>query len=98
MHLVFSYGTLQQTTIQLDLYGTTLEGITDQLKDYELLNNVVYGKYPAVRKALNQVVKGTVFNLTTQQLQITDQYEGEAYKRKMLQLNSGIKAWVYIEN
>ena len=98
MHLVFSYGTLQQTTIQLDLYGTTLEGITDQLKDYELLNNVVYGKYPVVRKALNQVVKGTVFNLTTQQLQITDQYEGEAYKRIMLQLNSGIKAWVYIEN
>ncbi len=105
---LFSYGTLQYKNVQLENYGRVLEGETDTLSGYELL--MIEITDPEVVKVSgathhpmlkysgrsNDVVKGTVFELSAAELEQTDAYEVDDYKRVEVQLQSGKKAWVYI--
>ncbi len=43
-------------------------------------------------------LNGACYTLAFQELLDTDTYEGEAYKRILVTLASGKKAWVYVEN
>ena len=41
-------------------------------------------------------VEGTVFKVTQSELERSDAYEPDGYKRVLVQLQSGLKAWVYL--
>ncbi|MDE4957462.1 gamma-glutamylcyclotransferase, partial [Francisella tularensis subsp. holarctica] len=42
-------------------------------------------------------VHGTVFELTTNEIKLSDKYEVDIYVRKKVTLNSGNSDWIYTE-
>lgn len=106
---LFSYGTLQRRDVQLATYGRPLEGEADALIGYRL--EVLPDRDPnAVRISGTKThlvvrrtgdpadrVPGVVLLLTADELTATDQYEGTDYGRAELVLESGRRAFVYVE-
>lgn len=97
---IFAYGTLQDLNIQMRLFGKKLTGEADVLIGYRLSDKKIMGKYKVIREtgAQEDRLKGVNYTLDFQELLITDTYEGEAYKRILVTLASGKKAWVYVVN
>jgi gamma-glutamylcyclotransferase (GGCT)/AIG2-like uncharacterized protein YtfP len=101
---LFSYGTLQREDIQLDLFQRVLEGDPDRLAGYAktAINLATgdgrYAQYPAIYPTgdLNDVVDGMRYQLTEDELQQADEYEGESYQRMEVILDSTKLAWVYV--
>jgi hypothetical protein len=106
---LFSYGTLQLREVQLANYGRPLDGSPDALLGYRL--EVLPDRDPnAVRISGTKThmvvrptgdpadrVPGVIFMLTSAELGATDRYEGSDYSRAELTLESGRRAFVYIE-
>ncbi|MEC7783124.1 MAG: gamma-glutamylcyclotransferase family protein [Bacteroidota bacterium] len=100
---VFSYGTLQNPEVQMELYQRVLEGQSERLSGYvlESINlpdsSFNYITYPIAKPTGNpqDSVEGFVFYLSEHELKITDTYESEAYARVQIKLDSGIEAIVY---
>jgi hypothetical protein len=106
---LFSYGTLQRRDVQLATYGRPLDGEPDALLGYRL--EVLPDRDPdAVRISGTKThmvvrrtgdssdrVAGVVFLLTAEELAATDKYEGSDYDRIELTLESGRRAFVYVE-
>ena len=105
---LFSYGTLQEEAIQLATFGRRLEGEPDALAGHGL--TAVPIRDPAVvaesgathyRNAQftgveSDLVEGTVFAVTREELERSDAYEADAdYERVIVRLRSGRDAWVY---
>ena len=109
MPLLFSYGTLQQENVQLANFGRVLEGRPDELVGYarELIridNPDVTAKsgrshHPIVVHTGwgEDRVKGTVYEITDDDLDSADAYEVDAYRRVLAPLASGLRAWVYVD-
>jgi gamma-glutamylcyclotransferase (GGCT)/AIG2-like uncharacterized protein YtfP len=109
MPLLFSYGTLQQSNVQLATFGRELTGTKDSLVGYEQSMHAIQdaevvktsGKthHPIVKPAAESsaLVPGTVFEITDEELAQADRYEVADYKRVMAPLASGGSAWVYID-
>lgn len=105
---LFSYGTLQNESVQLENYGRKLDGKPDKLIGYELsmieitdaavvaLSGAAY--HPMIKHTgiETDVVEGMVFEISTVELKRTDDYEVDDYKRVEVVLQSGKRAWVYI--
>ncbi|WP_318343493.1 gamma-glutamylcyclotransferase family protein [Flagellimonas baculiformis] len=100
MEHLFTYGTLQEGQVQQDVFGHPLEGHPDTLLGFKKMENAVYGQYPVVIRTKDDKdkVKGTVYTISTADLEKADAYETDAYKREKFPLESGLEAWVYIEN
>jgi gamma-glutamylcyclotransferase (GGCT)/AIG2-like uncharacterized protein YtfP len=106
---LFSYGTLQLREVQLANYGRELEGSPDALVGYRLA--VVPDRDPdAVRISGTKThfivqptgdpgdrVSGVLFLLSAKELARTDRYEGSDYGRAEMTLESGRRAWVYVD-
>jgi hypothetical protein len=106
---LFSYGTLQMREVQLANYGRELEGSPDALPGYRLA--MVPDRDPdAVLISGTKThyivqptgdatdhVPGMLFLLTEAELAATDRYEGSDYRREELVLQSGRRAFVYID-
>ncbi len=110
MPLLFSYGTLQQESVQLSTFGRLLEGQRDELLGFE--QSLVRIEDPQVVATSGKThhanvmsdskkdsrVSGIVFEITDAELAAADQYEQlAAYKRIAAMLASGKRAWVYID-
>lgn len=105
---LFSYGTLQQPEVQLANYGRLVEGEADALPGYVLAQleienpHVVAVSGKAVHAIARQTgdprdrVDGTVLLLTQAELQASDAYEVDAYRRVEARLESGRIAFVYV--
>ena len=107
MKLLFSYGTLQDTPVQIETFGRELEGCKDYLLGYCLqmvaIDNEevvrISGKthHPiAILGNKTSEIKGMVFEITAEELAHSDQYEVDAYQRVLGKMQSGIEAWVYV--
>jgi gamma-glutamylcyclotransferase (GGCT)/AIG2-like uncharacterized protein YtfP len=101
---LFSYGTLQKETIQLQLFGRKLKGTGDILEGYTVStieitdeNFLSKGedKFQQTLVPSNDSIKGTVFEITEEELLLTDRYEPSNYKRIKVELSSGKAAWLY---
>jgi gamma-glutamylcyclotransferase (GGCT)/AIG2-like uncharacterized protein YtfP len=105
---LFSYGTLQDEAVQLATFGRRLSGEPDSLPGYRLTRlpiqnpNLVAGEGEKYHLNVeftgrdSNDVTGTVFRVTTQELERADIYELAAdYKRISVHLKSGTQAWVY---
>nr|WP_297786789.1 gamma-glutamylcyclotransferase family protein [uncultured Allomuricauda sp.] len=100
MEYLFSYGTLQDLQVQQYIFGRLLKGKTDIVSGFKKLDNIVYGRYPLVVNTNNpkDKVMGMAYEVTEVDLKKADIYETSAYKRELFHLESGGKAWIYIEN
>ena len=106
---LFAYGTLQQEAVQLTTFGRKLEGEPDALIEYILTmiqtqdQNFAAASGSAHHRTIqftgiaSDVVEGTAFTVTKKELEDADAYEPTDYKRVIVQLRSGIDAWVYLK-
>jgi hypothetical protein len=106
---LFSYGTLQLEAVQMATFGRRLAGTSDALRGFELValkiedDNVVAisGKAQHTMAKFtgraSDVVSGTVFAVTPDEIQNADEYEVAAVKRVAVVLQSGVRAWVYVD-
>jgi hypothetical protein len=106
---LFSYGTLQLEAVQMATFGRRLTGPRDALPGFELVPLQI--EDPAVvaisGKAqhtmakftgrASDVVSGTVFAVTRQEVLSADGYEVPAVKRVAVVLQSGTRAWAYVD-
>ena len=105
---LFTYGTLQTEEVQLATFGRRLEGHADALPGYTLKTieiqdeDFVAKSGTAIHRNLqftgepSDFVEGTIYSVTQQELEQADAYEPDGYKRVLVQLKSGAKAWVYL--
>jgi gamma-glutamylcyclotransferase (GGCT)/AIG2-like uncharacterized protein YtfP len=107
--LLFSYGTLQKKEVQIANFGRELRGREDALPGYtrglvpildpEVVASSGESYYANAEPSANSedLVRGTVFEVTEQELAAADQYEEPArYGRIFVTLRSGDQAWVYV--
>jgi gamma-glutamyl AIG2-like cyclotransferase len=106
---LFSYGTLQLEAVQMATFGRRLTGAGDALTGFVLASLTI--EDPAViavsGKATHtmaqfsgrasDVIPGTVFRVTPDEIRRADQYEVPAVTRKAVVLRSGVRAWVYVD-
>jgi gamma-glutamylcyclotransferase (GGCT)/AIG2-like uncharacterized protein YtfP len=107
--LLFSYGTLQNKSVQIANFGRELTGREDALPGYvqrmvaimdpEVVALSGESYYANVEPSTSpeDAVSGTVFEITAQDLAAADKYEEAAdYGRISVTLRSGDHAWVYM--
>ena len=102
MEQLFAYGTLKKKDVQETVFGKILNGTPETLVGY-VINEIhieeEFGveKYPIITPThnLEDRISGILYELTEQQLQQADTYEGLHYKRIQVQLQSNQIAWVY---
>jgi len=109
MEKIFSYGTLQYETVQLSLFGRKLQGTHDKLPGFILGTveitdpTVIQLSGESVHKTLIETknpkdqVEGIVFDITKEELLLSDRYEVDYYRVAVV-LTSGTKAWIYTAN
>ena len=107
---LFSYGTLQKEKVQMDLFGRILHGSADILRGYKTTTIEIRDesflskseeKYQLTLIATankNDIIQGTVLDITEEELLLTDTYEPDNYKRSKVVLDSGKEAWIYLVN
>ena len=106
---LFSYGTLRQPEVQLGTYGRLVDAEDDALPGHRLVEIVIDD--PDVvslsGKSVHTIaqptgdpsdrVPGVVLLLTETELLATDAYEAAAYARIEVSLESGRRAFVYVD-
>ncbi|MBR9853184.1 MAG: gamma-glutamylcyclotransferase [Algicola sp.] len=100
MEYLFSYGTLQDPQVQKYVFGRLLPGKKNALLGFKKIENAIYGRYPLVIATDDPKDKviGMVYKVNESDLKKADIYETSAYKREKFSLESGLRAWMYIEN
>ena len=106
---LFSYGTLQLEAVQTATFGRQLAGTSDALRGFELVLLkiedqtivAISGKAQHTMAKFtgraSDVVSGTVFAVTPDEIQNADKYEAAAVKRVAVVLQSGVRAWAYVD-
>jgi len=105
---LFSYGTLQTESVQFSTFGRRLDGNPDALSGYRLqMIQIMDQKFVATSGAEfhrtleftgspSDIVEGSLFSVTEQELKQADAYEPDGYERVRVNLRSGAEAWVYL--
>lgn len=105
---LFSYGTLQKETVQLELFGRVLNGAKDVLEGYKISSIEItdeaflakgeekFQRTLIASKDDADAIEGTVFEISREELIFADKYEPDNYKRVKVTLQTGKKAWIYI--
>ena len=106
---LFSYGTLQLSTVQLETFGRALIGTKDTLIGYRLEDLEIQDE--SVKnlsdKAIHPIavhtgnagdqVQGMIYDISEAELAHVDRYEVSDYRRILETFHSGIQAWVYVK-
>ncbi len=106
---LFSYGTLQLEAVQLALFGRQLSGTNDALIGFELvalkiedpdvvaISGKAHHPMATFTGRASDVVPGMVFVMTPDEIQNADKYEVPDVKRVSVALQSGVRAWAYVD-
>jgi hypothetical protein len=106
---LFAYGTLQLETVQVATFGRRLAGTRDALTGFNLVPLAIddpavvaisgNAQHTMARFTGRQsdVIPGTVFAVSEDEIQSGDRYEVAAVKRVAVVLQSGTRAWVYVD-
>jgi len=107
--LLFSYGTLRLPAVQMATFGRLLAGTADTLRGFELVPlsiddpRVVALSGKAVHTMArftgraSDAIPGRVFTVTESEIQRADTYEVAAVTRVAITLDSGVRAWAYVD-
>lgn len=105
---LFSYGTLQNESVQRNLFGRVLRGTKDVVKGYKSVSIEIKdkaflarGEQPHQQTAVasgkeSDEIEGTAFEITNEELAVVDDYEPDGYTRIKVKLQSGNEAWLYV--
>ena len=110
MERIFSYGTLQYKKVQKESFGRILKGYKVKLIGYKL--EEVEIKDPKVLELSNQkshpmaiktgnpsdYIEGMIFEITSDELDQSDKYEVDDYKRIEETFDDNTKAWIYVQS
>jgi len=102
IELLFCYGTLRNKAVQTANFGRELKGRADALPGYTRRMVAINDPSQAAANAEpsshpDDLISGTVFEVTAQELLAADRYEHAAeYRRIAVVLRSGDQAWVYV--
>ena len=106
---LFSYGTLQLDTVQLEIFGRRLSGASDALPGHSrkmvritdpavlAVSSADHHPIIAASGDRDDSVEGMVFEITAAELAAADAYEVSDYRRVEVVLASGLRAWVYVQ-
>ena len=106
---LFSYGTLQLEAVQMATFGRRLAGTADALRGFDVVPLAIDD--PAVVAVSGKsvhtmarftgrdsdVISGTVFAVTSDEIRRADTYEVAAVTRVAVVLQSGVRAWAYVD-
>lgn len=93
---LFAYGTLLDENIQKYIIGRLVEGTPDQLVGYrKTMRQFSSGIYPDLIEDITCEVKGQILDLSADELERCDRYEGDEYRRVKMLLESGVEVFVY---
>ena len=106
---LFSYGTLQLEAVQLATFGRRLTGTPDALSGFEIADLII--EDPAViaisgksrhtiarfSDRASDTIAGMVFAVTAEEIHRADEYEVAPCRRLEVVLQSGTRAWVYVD-
>lgn len=102
---LFSYGTLQSQSVQIETFGRILNGKQDVLDGFkiELIKITdpeiieISGKeyHPALSRSKKDSVHGMIFELSEEELEKCDKYEKD-YVRIRVKTRSEIDCFVYV--
>lgn len=107
--LLFAYGTLQLEAVQMGTFGRLLTGTSDALQGFALVDLkiedaavVALSGEDVHRMATftgrpSDVIAGVAFAITPDELQHADTYEVPAVTRVSVVLQSGVRAWAYVD-
>jgi gamma-glutamylcyclotransferase (GGCT)/AIG2-like uncharacterized protein YtfP len=102
MEKLFAYGTLKDKDIQETIFGRILKGNPDTLVGYVVKQIHIeeeFGMepYPIITPTQDSsdIIHGILYDLSSEDLQKADTYEGIHYKRIQVQLQSGEVAWTF---
>jgi ABC-type transporter Mla maintaining outer membrane lipid asymmetry ATPase subunit MlaF len=107
--LLFSYGTLQLEAVQTAIFGRPLTGTRDALQGFDLvalkiedqavvaISGKAHHTMARFTGRASDVVSGAVFAVTPDEIRNADKYEVAAVKRVSLVLQSGARAWAYVD-
>jgi gamma-glutamylcyclotransferase (GGCT)/AIG2-like uncharacterized protein YtfP len=111
MALLFSYGSLQEQSVQLSTFGRQLQGQKDELLGFEPSLAMIEDPQVVARTGkthhanvtfngrTDSRVSGTVFEITDAELAAADRYEQlAAYKRITAMVASGKQILVYVDS
>lgn len=106
---LFSYGSLQNESVQLATFGRKFAGQPDTLPGYREARIEIQDRSAVAASGAeyylnaqftgqeSDFVAGTRFDVTRQELEQADVYEATAqYRRVSVQLQSGAQSWVYV--
>lgn len=103
---LFSYGTLREDRVQLELFGRLLHGSKDILKGYttssieitdaSFLSRGEEKQQLTAVNADNAAIQGMVFEISEEELVQADTYEPQGYARFKVELESRKQAWLYL--
>jgi len=106
---LFSYGTLQLEAVQMATFGRRLAGTSDGLRGFEVvslkiedravvaISGTAHHTMAKFTGRASDVVAGAVFAVTPDEIQNADKYEVAAVKRVAVVLQSGVRAWAYVD-
>lgn len=107
--LLFSYGTLQQESVQKETFGRLLKGRSVEIQGYKLDSVKITDPYVIQLSGLEvhkmlvptgdeyDTVPGMIFELTPQELAQADTYEVSSYKRAQVKTTDGEDVWAYVQ-
>jgi ABC-type proline/glycine betaine transport system ATPase subunit len=106
---LFSYGTLQLEAVQMATFRRQLAGTSDALRGFDLvslkiedqtvisMSGKAHHTMARFTGRASDVVSGTVFAVTPDEIQNADKYEVAAVRRVAVVLQSGVRAWAYVD-
>jgi hypothetical protein len=107
--LLFSYGTLQLEAVQMATFGRRLIGTADVLSGFEVADLAIEDhaviaisgtSHHTIAKftgLASDTIAGTVFAVTLEEIQSADEYEVAPCQRVSVILESGLRAWAYVD-
>jgi hypothetical protein len=109
MELLFSYGTLQLEAVQMATFGRRLTGTPDVLSGFAVAELIIEDqtviaisgkKHHTIARftgRASDTIAGMVFAVTPEEMQGADTYEVAPCQRVAVVLQSGARAWVYVD-
>jgi gamma-glutamylcyclotransferase (GGCT)/AIG2-like uncharacterized protein YtfP len=97
MEMIFVYGTLRDSLVQIRVIGRTATGSSDFLDGYQR-GTIKLGEreFPILDVAASDShVEGLLLEVSEDELRRLDIYETSAYRRISVTLRSGVEAWTY---
>lgn len=97
MEYLFSYGTLREPNVQIELFGRELTAFDDVMTGYRAVPISLWNEthHLAVEDESGRI-PGVVLALSEAELAVCDSYEPNEYRRVRAEMLSAKQAWAYV--